>query len=907
VTTFFQFAVIGIASGAVFTLLAQGVVVIHRASGVVNFSQGGFAVMAGFFFASLTQSHGWGIWPAFAIVSAGATVVGVIVYWVAMRPLRNASQLTQVFATLAVLLIMEGVAAVPWAGEVVIVYPYLSDSIIHVGGVTFNTGQVTLVAIAIGVTIVLWALTRFTLPGLAMRALSENRRATAALGWSPDVLATTSWAIGGLVGAAGGILIAPVTGVTVGNMTLFVVPVFAAALVGSFTSFPLTLLGAMVIGILQAETSQYVNVVGAQDAVPFLALVVLLTIRGRGIPLRGHVSAKFAELGTGRISWRGAVPAAAVFGVLIVTVFGANFNGALIASLSFAIILLSLVVLTGYAGQLSLAQLTFGGVGALVAGRFVENLGFTFLPAMLIGVAATVPIGVLFALPALRTRGMALAMVTLGLATAVASIVFDTTSYVGGDAGTPVGPQTLFGWNITAATHPERYAVITLFLLVVVAIIVSNVRRSRVGRRLIAVRTNERAAAALGVNVYAAKLYAFAVSAAIAALGGILLAFQFENIDYTAYGSFNSVLAGSYAVIGGIGYVGGSVQGSVLAQGGLGTWFLDLFGTSVTDYLPLIGGIGLLFMLLQNPSGLQSANLKALAAIKRRLGRGGKVAVSAPLPNVEVTRVAPALLEVCDLAVTFGGVQAVDGVNLTLRAGTISGLIGPNGAGKTSAIDAITGFVRPARGTVTLNGLDMTRWQTFRRARAGVSRSFQSLELFEGVSVRENLVTASEDRDFAAYATNLVWPGKRSYASAAIAAIREFGLEQDLEQVPSELPYGRRRLVAIARAVASEPSVLLLDEPAAGLDETEAVELARLIRRLADTWGLAILIVEHDMALVMSICDEITVIDFGREIAHGTPHEIRSNPAVIAAYLGEPEDDAVVHVRGETVAAEAAE
>jgi sulfate-transporting ATPase len=501
---------------------------------------------------------------------------------------------------------------------------------------------------------------------------------------------------------------------------------------------------------------------------------------------------------------------------------------------------------------------------------------------------------------------MALAMLTLGLATAVSSMVFDTTSYVGGQAGTPIGQQSIFGYNITAGLHPERYGVITLVVLVLCGLAVLNVRRSRVGRRLIAVRTNERAAAALGVNVYAAKIYAFATSASIAALGGILLAFQFETIDYTAYDPFQSVLAASYSVIGGVGYVGGAVQGSVLAQGGLGTWFLDLLGSSVTNYLPLIGGIGLMVMLLANPNGLQSASLKLIALVKQRLRRRPRP-VAAPLVAAEITHVRPATLEVRDLAVSFGGVRAVDGVDLTLRPGTITGLIGPNGAGKTSAIDAITGFVRATRGTVLLNGADMTRWPTFRRARAGVSRSFQSLELFEGVSVGENLLTASEERDFAAYATNLVWPGRRSYAAAAVAAIREFGLEPDLEVHPSELPYGRRRLVAIARAMASEPSVLLLDEPAAGLDEHEVAEFASLIRRLADTWGLAILVVEHDMSLVMSICDEITVIDFGREIAAGTPQEIRSNPAVIAAYLGEPEveravgdggrDTALVHDR----------
>jgi sulfate-transporting ATPase len=192
---------------------------------------------------------------------------------------------------------------------------------------------------------------------------------------------------------------------------------------------------------------------------------------------------------------------------------------------------------------------------------------------------------------------------------------------------------------------------------------------------------------------------------------------------------------------------------------------------------------------------------------------------------------------------------------------------------------------------VRIDGTPVNRWSPRRRARAGIGRSFQSLELFESMTVRENLRTASDRRDPLAYIVDLVWPRRTVLGSQAVAAVREFGLEGDLDRRPAELPYGRRRLVAIARALAAGPSVLLLDEPAAGLDDTETAELGRLLRRLADGWGLAVLLVEHDVALVLRVCDRVTVLDYGKHLATGTPDEIHHDPAVIAAYLGEPADD----------------
>jgi sulfate-transporting ATPase len=225
-------------------------------------------------------------------------------------------------------------------------------------------------------------------------------------------------------------------------------------------------------------------------------------------------------------------------------------------------------------------------------------------------------------------------------------------------------------------------------------------------------------------------------------------------------------------------------------------------------------------------------------------------------------------------------------VSLTVEAGTVVGLMGPNGAGKTTLIDAVTGFVPASGGTVMLDDIRIDRLNAPKRAGLGISRSFQSLELFEEVSVHDNIRVAVEAKQTWAYFHDMIWPRNGDLGDAAEAVIAVLGLQDDLERRPAELPFGRRRLVAIARAIASEPSILLLDEPAAGLDEHETQELGVLIRALADEWGFGVLLVEHDVPLLMATCDRLVAIDYGRPVASGTPEEIRVHPEVIASYLG---------------------
>jgi branched-chain amino acid transport system ATP-binding protein len=253
---------------------------------------------------------------------------------------------------------------------------------------------------------------------------------------------------------------------------------------------------------------------------------------------------------------------------------------------------------------------------------------------------------------------------------------------------------------------------------------------------------------------------------------------------------------------------------------------------------------------------------------------------------VQTVQPSQSLLDVRGLRVTYGGVVAVSDVDLQITEGEVYGLIGPNGAGKTSLIDALTGYHRPAAGTIHFDGRDITRMRPYRRARAGLARTFQSVELFDDLTVDENLLVASEHAGVRHALRDLFLPAQEPDRTKVDWAIAVCGLEEIVDRYPREISTGQRKLVGVARALAQSPRLVLLDEPAAGLDTEESLALGERLRSLPDEHGVTVLLVDHDMGLVLGVCDRILVLDFGREIAKGTPEQVRSDPGVLEAYLG---------------------
>ncbi|GAA4550218.1 ATP-binding cassette domain-containing protein [Pseudonocardia xishanensis] len=899
-----QFVILGLVTGAIYALLALGQMVVFRSSAVVNFAQCGFAMVAAYLYLDLS---GGGVPPGIAVTAAvlGAGVLAVVVYALTIYPLRRASPLTRAIATLAVLVILQSATSIRYGSNPQIPPAFLPQDILRFGALTIPFASLVILLTCIVLVVVLSVVYRRTRFGRATSGVAENEFAMATLGHSVTRVAALNWFVGGLLSGVAGVLIGPIFSVTPQQATSFLIPALAVALCGRFRSFSVALAGGMFIGVAQAQLTRYANLgplsglPGISEAFPFLVIVVVLVLRGDSLPARDFASAVLPKVGTGRLR-RGWVAFWVALAVLMVMTLSDEWVSAMTTTAIAAILLLSVVVLTGYAGQLSLAQVGIGGVGVLVSSLLVADAGWPRPLAALAGIAAALPVAALVGLPALRTRGVTLAIVTLGLANALNVMLFTRPDVNVQGSGITVGDAEFLGLPLDDILDPRSYAFFALALLVIVILLVGNLRRSTIGKRLIAVRTNERASAAMGIDVRSAKLYAFVLSGGIATVAGILGAWRLPNVIMNGnFDPFRSVQAVIGSTMGGVGYISGAVfSGAAVQPGALGGTVIEKIGLG--QYLALIAGGLLLVNIVLNPDGVVPNTLAALrAGLGRLRATPGEQSRTVRRPRTELALpdsaepVRPehgdAVLAVRGLSVEFGATKALADVDLDCRGGEVLGIIGANGSGKTTLVDAITGFVR-ARGEVTLDGIAMGGLSAYRRSRAGISRSFQSLELLEELTVAENLQAASERAGWARWLTCLVWPGRVSVGPAMAAAISEFGLADDLGSKPSELSYGKRRLLAIARALASSPRVLLLDEPAAGLGEADREEMRVLVRRLAEEWRMAVIIIEHDVDLVMQVSDRVVALEQGHKIADGVPDDVRDHPDVIRSYLGTNED-----------------
>jgi ABC-type branched-subunit amino acid transport system ATPase component/ABC-type branched-subunit amino acid transport system permease subunit len=891
------FAILGASAGAIYALGSLGIVLTFRGSGVINFASGAMGMVGAFVFYLLRDQHSV---PSAIAAIAGVAAAGVLGYvtHLLMAPLKAASNLTRIVVTLALMVLLVGVVGLEYpAGNSYTDTSLLPTNPVSFLGVRVGANQLLVIVVAAVIAAAAGAVYRWTRFGLATSAVAEDGDALATLGWSPGALAAANWALGAALSGLAAILLSPITGLSVGLATSLLMPALAAAILGNLTSFPITFLGAVAIGIAQSELNQYVNVQGIGDAVPFFAVLVFIVARGRALPVRGHVMERLPRVTVGEIPRLRVIVAMAIAIVLILVVLPPTWVNAVTFTLIGAVVLLSIVVLTGFAGQISLAQWAIAGCGAMCMAKLVVA-GAPYWLAMLAGIAVCLPIGLVVGVAALRARGMSLAIATLAFGICVVDLVLSNNDLNGGAAGLSIGFFHLFGLDLDSTIFPRRYAVFVLVVFVILAIGIANLRRGRTGRRLLAIRANERAAAALGVNVLGSKIAAFSYAAMIAGLGGILTTLYFPSALFSSYDAMTSITLMSNAVIGGVGFLLGPIVGGAGQNGGLGYQLLNTISSSAVTDLSLIFAALTLIVLIQAPDGivpLQARDLRRLAgAILRRT-------ILMPRPAVELapeTSVTPrertTTLRADGVTVTFGGVRALDGVGFELHSGEVLGVIGPNGAGKSTLVDAVTGFAAPREGSILLDGTELRRLGVTARARLGLGRAFQSLELFEDMTVHENLLVADDPGGLRPWFSDVVRPGRARLGAAATQAVHDLGLADVLQAYPGELSYGRRRLLAIARAVAADPTVLLLDEPAAGLDERERANLATLITRLAHDRGLAVLLIEHDVNLVSSVSDRMLALDFGRVIAAGSPEAVRDDPGVRSAYLGLPSEDAAV-------------
>src|SRR6202167_5701183 len=901
--TYGTFLFLGLGNGAVYAALAVALVVTYRSSGVLNFATGAQSLYAAYTYTLLRQGQllqpipglratvsvggPVGFVPALLITLAIQALLGAIMYLLIFRPLRNHRAVAKAVASLGLASLLTALVNYQVGTQQLLAGPIYPQTRYTVGGVTIPMDRVWFTVTIIAVALALTGIFRLTRFGLATRASAESEAGALVSGLSPDRIALFNWMISSVVAGLAGILIAPL----------------AASVVGRFYALGPAVITGLVLGALES-VAVYLNVAhswfpaGAGEVLPLVVVLVMLVARGKTLPSRGTL----ATLTLGR-AYRPrslalplgiGVPAA----VVALYLFHGGLRDALSTSFIMAVIALSLVVVTGYVGQISLAQLSLAGAAAFALSTIANSWGIPFPIAPILAALFATVVGVVVGLPALRIRGLLVGVVTLTLAAALEGIWFENNSIDGGASGLAVPVPRLFGLNLGVGSGNDfprpAFGLLCLVVLVLVAVAVAKLRTSRLGSAMLAVRADERSAAASGVNVARVKLTGFAIGAFIAGLGGSLLAYQALNVNDSPFTAIGGLALFTTVYLAGITSVSGGLLAGVISAGGV-VFFMLSSVFSVSNCYAVIVGASVIVTVIFNPEGLVGPFHAKLDARRQKALAGTETAdVQPPAPPRAVTALTlpagpelaysngagsatansgrgAALLAVSGLTVRYGGVVAVNDLSFTVLEGSITGLIGPNGAGKTTTMDAICGFA-DCGGTIELSGRTLHGLLPHRRAALGLGRTFQGTGLYEDLTVEENVVVGQQvarDRG----------PGQVAAILSALG-VAELGGRR-----VSELSQGQRQLVAVAKALGGQPRLLMLAERAAALDSSESLWLAERLRGVRDT-GVTILLIDHDMSLVLGLCDEIHVLDFGALIAAGRPDAIRGDQRVAGAYLG---------------------
>ncbi|MBW5248375.1 branched-chain amino acid ABC transporter ATP-binding protein/permease [Streptomyces poriferorum] len=557
----------------------------------------------------------------------------------------------------------------------------------------------------------------------------------------------------------------------------------------------------------------------------------------------------------------------------------------------FALLAIGMGLVMGVAGQINLAQVAFFGVGAYTTAILTTHSGFGFWTAAIVGLAATVLVGLLVGLPALRMQSHYLGIVTLGLALGFVNWITNAEITGGADgiSGIPVPP--FFGIDL-ADEYLYYYLEIVVFGLALA--FGTFVVRTRLGRRLRAMRDDALAAGAMGAEIPLLRMTAFMLASVYGGAAGILYAGLIRYVAPETFSLGNMFLLLAMVIIGGRRSLIGCVVGAV---------GLVLIREALVDfavYAQLGYGIVVVLMVVFAPTGLAGIPRRVREAVGRRRKnddvRSAELGpyLPGPAPAAQVPESGadsgPAL-EISHLTKRFGALTALDDVTLTVRQGEIRGIVGPNGSGKTTLFNVISGLYRPSAGQVSGVGRDISRARPYQLSLAGMARTFQNLRLFSQMTVRENILVVLDRSRTSTVWQYAVWPvgvlsNEHRLQAEADRVLKEYGLTAFADAHPQSLPYGIQRRIEIARAMAGRPSLLLLDEPAAGLNGEEVGQLSSIVRSIRDQ-GVTVVLIEHNMGLVMSLCERITVLAAGSVIAEGSPAEVAATPEVIEAYLGD--------------------
>jgi ABC-type branched-subunit amino acid transport system ATPase component/ABC-type branched-subunit amino acid transport system permease subunit len=909
----------GVVQGLAIAVIAVGVILVYRATRIINFAVGGMGAVGAVILALLNLQYHVPFWPSFVIALIVGLLFGAAVDSTVVRRLRRAPKVVILVATIGIAQVAQAIAAeIPTPANVSARYPTALNGSWTVAGVSIHGSDLAVLILApVTMIALMWFLDRTTL-GKTVKACATNPELARVSSVSPKWVSTMVWSLAAGLSTLSIILIAGQSGsvgmvANLGPETLS--RALAAAVIAGMASVRRAVIAAVVIGIVQnIITFNFLADPGVTDLVLFVVILIALGFygneRGSGVqvfaftPKSRPIPERLRSIWWIRHLNKGGVLLLALIGILLpIIVTRPSSQQLFSAVLAYAICASSLTVVTGWSGQLSLGQMAFAGIGALFAARLVFE-GVPFWVTVLVTCVATAILAAVVGVGSLRVRGLYLAVVTFAFALAAQQYFYLLPVFSGESTDgvtVPYSPGRLFFLTFSGQ---RTYYYVVLVILALVIVLLSRFRSSSLGRTTKAVRDNETAAAAFTVVPSLTKVRAFVVAGALAGLGGALLSGAFGNIPFVPNGAGGAgffLVNGSLSlvaivVIGGMGSVTGAVLGAIWVVG------IPAFAPNNQVVGLLTSSIGLLVILLYFPRGLNQIVSGVRDAIvdwaDRRVGDREAPAV-APYPAA-VRRAEPAnlvpgvpALAVKDLSVNFGGNLALVDASLTVGDGEIVGLIGSNGAGKSTLMNAVGGFVA-SRGSVQLLGEEIGDKSAARRASLGLGRTFQSATLFPELTVNETLLVALEaKRQTGTLSTAFSLRRANRHSRAAHSEVGELvgflGLSQYRDSFVSDLSTGTRRVVELAGLLALNARVLCLDEPTAGLAQRETEAFGPLITAVQRELQASVLLIEHDMPVVMSISQRVYCLETGSVIAEGPPSEIQHDPRVIASYLGTDE------------------